>query len=80
MVRAHEALPNPGVYDSVESGGVRVISLEAVVEVKLLMFRCIDRVHLRDMLDVGLVDESWCAKYPDELAARLKHLIDTPEG
>jgi len=80
MVRAHEALPNPGVADYVESGGVRVLSLEALVQIKLTAFRDKDRTHLRDLLDVGLIDELWCAKYPPELAARLKHLIDTPEG
>lgn len=80
MVRAHEALPNPGVEDSVESGGIRVLSLEALVQIKLTAFRRKDQVHLQDMLELGLIDESWCAKYPQELAARLKHLIDTPEG
>lgn len=80
MVRAHEALPNPGVEESVDTGGVRVLSLEALVQIKLSLFRCIDRVHLRDMLDVGLIDESWCGRYPAELAARLKHLVYTPEG
>lgn len=80
MVRAHEALPNPGVEDSVESGGVRVLSLDALVQIKLTAFRRKDQVHLEDMLEIGLIDESWCAKYPPELAARLKHLIDTPEG
>jgi hypothetical protein len=80
MVRAHEALPNPGVENSVESGGVRVLSLEALVQIKLTAFRDKDRTHLRDMLEVGLIDETWCDKYPQELADRLKQLIDTPEG
>lgn len=80
MVRAYEALPNPGVEDVVESGGISVLSLEALVQIKLTAFRRKDQVHIQDMLEVGLIDESWCAKYPDELAARLKHLIDTPEG
>ena len=37
-------------------------------------------MHLRDMLDVGLIDETWKARYPPELAERLQLLIDTPEG
>jgi hypothetical protein len=36
-------------------------------------------MHLRDMLVVGLLDASWVAKLPSELAARLQHLIDNPE-
>jgi hypothetical protein len=39
-----------------------------------------DRVLLRDMLDVCLLDESWLAKLTVDLAARLKELIDTPNG
>jgi len=37
-------------------------------------------MHLRDMLDVGLVDASWPTRLPDSLAARLQELIDTPDG
>ncbi len=40
----------------------------------------INRVHLRDLLDVGLLDASWCGRFPPELAARLQELIDHPEG
>jgi hypothetical protein len=32
------------------------------------------------LLDVGLIDASWCRHYPAELAARLQLLVDTPEG
>ena len=28
--------------------------------------------HSRDMIDVELVDESWCGRLPSELAGRLK--------
>ena len=43
-------------------------------------FRDKDRTHLRDLLDVGLIDETWCSNLPEELAVRLQELIDTPEG
>jgi hypothetical protein len=36
-------------------------------------------MHLRDMLDVELIDASWAAKVPKELAARLQELLDNPE-
>jgi hypothetical protein len=35
---------------------------------------------VRDMLDVELIDASWTGRFPPELAERLQHLIDTPEG
>ena len=31
------------------------------------------------LLGVGLIDATWPARYPPELAARLQHLIDTPD-
>jgi hypothetical protein len=31
-------------------------------------------------MSVGLIDESWRSKLPDELAARLQTLLDTPDG
>ena len=46
---------------------------------KLTAFRDKDRVHLRDMLDVGLIDASWLARLPASLAERLQELIDHPE-
>lgn len=47
---------------------------------KLTSFRDKDRTHLRDLLDVGLIDASWCQRLVPELAARLKSLVDTPDG
>jgi hypothetical protein len=37
-------------------------------------------VNLQDMIDVGLLDASWCARMPPPLAARLQELLDNPEG
>jgi hypothetical protein len=34
----------------------------------------------KDMISVGLIDATWLTKFPPELAARLKHLIDTPDA
>ncbi|HEX8342117.1 MAG TPA: hypothetical protein VF624_14520 [Tepidisphaeraceae bacterium] len=45
-----------------------------------MSFRIKDNMHLRDMLEVGLVDSTWTAHLPADLAARLQSLIDTPEG
>ncbi|HND52034.1 MAG TPA: hypothetical protein PLV92_06550 [Pirellulaceae bacterium] len=58
---------------------VRLMPLEALVRMKLTSFRDKDRVHLRDMLSVGLIDASWLADLPIPLAERLRELIDNPE-
>jgi hypothetical protein len=39
-----------------------------------------DRTHLRDLIGVGLLDTSWLAKLPPQLAARLKQILDTPDA
>ncbi|HEX5272269.1 MAG TPA: hypothetical protein VFW33_17350 [Gemmataceae bacterium] len=79
-VRPHEVLPNPDVSESEQADQYRVLSLEALVRIKLTAFRDKDRTHLRDLLDVGLIDGTWCPRFPPELAARLQSLIDTPGG
>jgi hypothetical protein len=47
---------------------------------KITSYRFKDRVHLLDMIGVGLIDESWPARFPAELAARLQALLDNPDG
>ncbi len=66
--------------ESVPSDEFRVLDLEALVRIKLTAYRDEDRTHLRDLLEVGLIDSDWCRRFPSELAARLQALIDTPGG
>lgn len=47
---------------------------------KLTAFRRNDQMHLIDMIDIELIDESWCARLPAVLAIRLQELLDDPEG
>nr|WP_309686255.1 nucleotidyltransferase family protein [Armatimonas sp.] len=75
-----DILPHPDVTDSVRADRFQVLTLEALVQIKLTAFRDKDRVHLRDLIDVELIDESWTAKYPAELATRLQMLLDDPNG
>jgi hypothetical protein len=42
---------------------------------KLQSNRDQDRVHLRDMIDVGLVDRKLMGQLPPDLAARLEPLL-----
>ncbi|MCX7392196.1 MAG: hypothetical protein NTX02_13550 [Planctomycetia bacterium] len=46
----------PDVDESKSFKSYRVLSLEALVRMKLTSYRDKDRTHLRDMLDVGLLD------------------------
>jgi hypothetical protein len=79
-VRKEYVSPAPDVIESEVSSNFRVLKLDALVRMKLTSFRDKDRTHLRDLLEVGLIDASWCACVPPELRARLEQLIDTPEG
>ena len=79
-VRPEYAYPTTDVEPCDRGNGYRVVALESLVQMKLTSFRDKDRMHLRDLLDVGLIDETWRAKLPADLAARLKELIDTPNG
>jgi len=47
---------------------------------KLTSFRRKDQVHLQDMMGVGLIDASWPDRFPPELAARLRELLNDPHG
>ena len=79
-VRPEYVAAVPDVAESVSFKSYRVLSLEAVVRMKLTSYRDKDKTHVRDMIGVGLVDATWPARYPPELAARLQHLLDTPDG
>jgi hypothetical protein len=79
-VRPQEPLANPDVTESEQTDLFCVIALEALVRIKLTAFRDKDRTHLRDLIDIGLIDTSWLAKLPSILADRLRLLLETPEG
>ncbi len=79
-VKPGEPLPNPAVTESEAGGEFRVLALRALVQIKLTAYRFKDRTHLLDMLDVGLIDDSWLPRYPAELADRLRALIENPGG
>ena len=79
-VRPQELLPNPDVAESEQADLFCVISLEALVRIKLTAFRDKDRTHLRDLIDIGLLDAQWLTRLPSVLADRLRLLLETPEG
>jgi hypothetical protein len=79
-VRSVDSVPAPEIGESEATPSYRVVALESLVRMKLTSFRLKDRVHMRDMIDVGLIDESWLPRLPVELSSRLKELLDKPEG
>ena len=56
-----------------------MLPLEALVTIDLTAFRLKDRVHLLDMLEVGLLHQTWPARLPKPLGTRLQSLLDNPE-
>jgi len=70
----------PEVTDVVAGQAFRVLDLEPLVRMKLTSYRDKDRTHLRDLIDVGLVDRTWPARFDPELASRLERLLNTPGG
>jgi hypothetical protein len=79
-VKSDYLLPTPDVSESEPGEHFRVVNLDALVRMKLTSFRTIDRVHLRDMADVGAIDATWPARFQHELAARLQQILDNPNG
>jgi hypothetical protein len=79
-VRPGNLLPVPDPSEAETTPTFRLIGLEPLVRMKLTSFRDKDRMHLRDFLDVGLLDESWCDKLPVELAERLRVVLQDPDG
>jgi hypothetical protein len=79
-VRPDDPLPAPDVTEAEEIDRHRTLRLDALVRMKLTSFRDKDKMHLRDMIDVELLDASWLPRLPPELAFRLQELLDNPEG
>ena len=79
-VRDTYSEPVPSLDEYVMMETARTLTLEALVRMKLTSNRDKDRVHIRDMISIGLIDESWLPRYSSELQSRLRELLDDPEG
>jgi hypothetical protein len=79
-VSPDDPLPAPQVDETEMIEQHQTLRLEALVRMKLVSNRRKDQMHLLDMLDVGLIDQSWCNRFSPDLAARLQELIDNPNG
>ena len=73
--------PSPEVEEvDLSSTEFRLLKLEALVTMKLTSYRDKDRVHLRDMIEIGQLDASWLDRVPVALRDRLQALLDDPDG
>ncbi|MGD2111712.1 MAG: hypothetical protein PVI86_20235 [Phycisphaerae bacterium] len=72
-VRPEHTHAAPDTSDSVESdAGFKVVALRYLVQMKLQAYRFIDRAHVQDLLDVGLIDQRIRGALPDDLRRRLE--------
>jgi len=75
-VRPEYSLASPSIDErEILEPGKPVVSLPGLVRMKLLSNRDQDRVHLRDMIDVGLIDRDLLQGLPPDLAGRLDVLL-----
>jgi hypothetical protein len=76
-VKAECPLPSPTIDERIElEPGKFVVTLPGLLLMKLMANRDHDRVHLRDMIDVGLIERSMLDGLPAELAGRLDALLN----
>ncbi len=70
----------PEIDQYVLMAEARTLPLDRLVAMKLTANRDKDRVHIRDMISIGLIDDTWLEKYSPELRVRLKELLEDPDG
>ncbi len=71
-VRPEHTHAAPDTEQSVASpSGYRVVDLASLVRMKLQAFRLLDRVHLLDLLQMGLIDDGLIKSLPNDLRKRL---------
>ncbi len=78
--RPDHMLPAPAIQTIDDPANFKVLVFDSLIEMKLMSNRLKDKVHIQDLIGVGLIDSSWLTKLPPELAARLKQLLDTPDA
>ena len=79
-VKPVDPLPAPDLSAAQTLDGYRIVDLDRLIVMKLTAYRLKDRVHILDMIDVGLIDAGTVARLPAELRPRLEELLATPGG
>jgi hypothetical protein len=78
-VRSGDLLPTPSLDETRADDKFQVVNLEALVRMKLISFRPKDQTHLIDMIELKMIDATWCDRYPAELSDRLRELLNRPD-
>ena len=74
---AHEAAPQLGRTEP--GDGFSLVPLTNLVRMKLFFFRNKDRMNLRGLISVGLVETQWPQQFLPALGTRLQAILDDPE-
>lgn len=79
-VREEYPEPVPNIDQYALMGNARTLPIEKLVTMKLTSYRDKDRVHVRDMISIGIINESWPDRFSPVLRERLLMLLNDPEG
>lgn len=79
-VRDEYPAPVPEIDEYVMMADARTLPLDRLVGLKLTSNRDKDRVHIRDMISIGLIDSTWLDRFSPELRLRLQELLEDPDG
>ena len=80
-VRPSYAHPTPTVEEGVrDAEGFLVLGLSALVRMKLTSLRDIDRVHISDLLTVGMIGEPIRRAMPSDLLERLRSIEESVDS
>lgn len=78
-IRPHYQHPAPAPGANRRLDGLSVLELEELLVMKLQSRRHIDLAHVRDLLDVGLIDSAWIEHLPEDLAAQFDEILAEPQ-
>ena len=79
-VKESDPVPAPDMRETERGVRFKVVTTEALVRMKLVAFRDKDKTHIRDLIGVGLIDDTWPDRFPPVLAERLQAILSTPGG
>jgi len=79
-VKPNDIAPSANIREVDHADDYDILTLNALVTMKLNSYRRKDQVHLLDLLDIGLIDATWLPSLCPEHANRLQQLIDDPNG
>ena len=81
--RPTDFLPNPDVEGPVRTPQFWSLNLGPLVLMCLSSFRTVDRLRIRDLIDVGILNELWLELLrpnPTELIERFRTILDNPDA